>query len=119
MDSGTNPASGEEGYRGILLVISSPSGGGKGTLIRHLLQSVPGVGYSVSWTTRAPRPGAAPGLAVWAAYSGHDPQGNQAWFDWRDGRIVVKNPDQEILAKMRQVAAHFRARVMGDDGEEY
>ena len=62
MDSGTNPASGEEGYRGILLVISSPSGGGKGTLIRHLLQSVPGVGYSVSWTTRAPRPGEVDGV---------------------------------------------------------
>ncbi len=59
------------------------------------------------------------GLAVWVAFSGHDPKGNQAWFDWHDGRIVVKNPDKEILAKMRQVASHFRARVLGDDGEEY
>ena len=48
---------GTDGYRGILFVISSPSGGGKGTLIRRLLETVPGVGYSVSWTTRAPRPG--------------------------------------------------------------
>ena len=45
-----------EGYRGILFVISSPSGGGKGTLIRRLLEAVPGVSYSVSWTTRAARP---------------------------------------------------------------
>jgi guanylate kinase len=44
------------GYRGVLLVISSPSGGGKGTLIRRLLDAVPGVSYSVSWTTRAARP---------------------------------------------------------------
>ncbi len=42
--------------RGILFVISSTSGGGKGTLIRRLLDAVPGVSYSVSWTTRAPRP---------------------------------------------------------------
>jgi guanylate kinase len=49
-------------YRGILFVISSPSGGGKGTLIRRLLQTVPGVGYSVSWTTRAPRPGEVDGV---------------------------------------------------------
>ena len=49
-------------YRGILFVISSPSGGGKGTLIRRLLQAVPGVGYSVSWTTRAPRPGEVDGV---------------------------------------------------------
>jgi guanylate kinase len=45
-----------EGYRGILFVISSPSGGGKGTLIRRLLDGVPGVSYSVSWTTRDARP---------------------------------------------------------------
>jgi guanylate kinase len=49
-------------YRGILFVISSPSGGGKGTLIRRLLEAVPGVGYSVSWTTRAPRPGEVDGV---------------------------------------------------------
>lgn len=51
-----------DGYKGILFVISSPSGGGKGTLIRGLRESVPGVGYSVSWTTRAPRPGEVDGL---------------------------------------------------------
>ena len=59
------------------------------------------------------------GLAVWVAYSGHEPNGNKAWFDWRDGRIIVKNPDEEILNKMRQIAAHFRAKVVGDDGEYY
>jgi len=41
--------------RGILFVVSSPSGGGKGTLIHRVLNTVPGVGYSVSYTTRAPR----------------------------------------------------------------
>src|SRR5438067_9161847 len=41
--------------RGMLIVVSSPSGGGKGTLIDRVLQTVPGVSYSVSYTTRAPR----------------------------------------------------------------
>ena len=43
--------------RGILVVVSSPSGGGKGTLIRRALKMVPNLGYSVSFTTRAPREG--------------------------------------------------------------
>lgn len=43
--------------RGTLFVVSSPSGGGKGTIIRHVLEVVPNLSYSVSFTTRAPRPG--------------------------------------------------------------
>jgi guanylate kinase len=48
--------------RGILFVISSPSGGGKGTLIQRVLPVVPRLGYSVSWTTRAPREGEIEGV---------------------------------------------------------
>ncbi|HKO96229.1 MAG TPA: guanylate kinase [Pyrinomonadaceae bacterium] len=43
--------------RGILFVVSSPSGGGKGTLIRRVLNNVPDLSYSVSFTTRSPRSG--------------------------------------------------------------
>jgi guanylate kinase len=43
------------GDRGMLIVVSSPSGGGKGTLIDRVLKTVPGVSYSVSYTTRKPR----------------------------------------------------------------
>jgi guanylate kinase len=43
--------------RGILFVVSSPSGGGKGTLIRRLLDVVTELSYSVSYTTRGPRNG--------------------------------------------------------------
>lgn len=43
--------------RGILFIISSPSGGGKGTIIREVLRTVPNIGYSVSFTTRAIREG--------------------------------------------------------------
>jgi guanylate kinase len=41
--------------RGTLFVVSSPSGGGKGTIIRHVLDCVENLSYSVSFTTRAPR----------------------------------------------------------------
>lgn len=43
--------------RGILFVVSSPSGGGKGTLIQRVLNKVLNLSYSVSFTTRAPRNG--------------------------------------------------------------
>ena len=59
------------------------------------------------------------GLAVWTAYSGHGKDGNMAWFDYRDGRIVVKNPDDEIIAKMKRIATNLRAKVLGDEGESY
>jgi len=42
---------------GNLIIISSPSGGGKGTLIKAVLKTVPNVGYSVSFTTREMRVG--------------------------------------------------------------
>ncbi|MEW6349233.1 MAG: hypothetical protein AB1646_09235 [Thermodesulfobacteriota bacterium] len=59
------------------------------------------------------------GLAVWTAYSGHGKEGNMAWFDFHDGRIVVKNPDEEIIGKMIAIAEALGARVQGDDGEVY
>lgn len=59
------------------------------------------------------------GLAVWVLYSGHGKEGNMAWFDYRRGRIVVKNPDDEIITKMKAIATHFQAKVLGDEGESY
>ncbi len=47
--------------KGNLIIISSPSGGGKGTLIREVLKIVPKIGYSVSFTTREMREGEANG----------------------------------------------------------
>lgn len=43
--------------KGNLIIISSPSGGGKGTLIKEILKTVPNIGYSVSYTTRLMREG--------------------------------------------------------------
>ena len=41
--------------RGLMLVLSSPSGAGKSTIARHLLDSEPNLALSVSATTRARR----------------------------------------------------------------
>ena len=41
----------------VLLIVSSPSGAGKTTLTRRLFERVPGLSFSVSHTTRAPRAG--------------------------------------------------------------
>jgi guanylate kinase len=43
--------------RGLLIILSSPSGAGKSTLSRMLLDWDPTLSFSVSATTRAPRPG--------------------------------------------------------------
>ena len=43
--------------RGTLFVVSAPSGAGKTTLCREVRLRVPELAYSVSVTTRAPRPG--------------------------------------------------------------
>ena len=46
----------------VLLVLSGPSGVGKGTVGRALLARDPHLGWSVSATTRAPRPGEVDGV---------------------------------------------------------
>lgn len=43
--------------RGLLLILSSPSGAGKSTLARRLMQWDPTLRFSISATTRQPRPG--------------------------------------------------------------
>lgn len=48
--------------QGMLVVISGPSGVGKGTLVKELSKRMPELRHSVSVTTRAPRPGEADGV---------------------------------------------------------
>jgi guanylate kinase len=41
--------------RGIVFIVSAPSGSGKSTLVTSLLEKVPNLAFSVSYTTRKPR----------------------------------------------------------------
>jgi guanylate kinase len=50
------------GRRGIIFVVSAPSGAGKTTIVRRVISQVPGVSLSISCTTRAPRPGEQNGV---------------------------------------------------------
>ena len=45
-----------------LFVLSGPSGAGKSVLIRRILEDLPNIRFSVSSTTRAPRPGETDGV---------------------------------------------------------
>ncbi len=47
--------------RGLLIVISGASGTGKGTVCKKILNDLPAVAYSISATTREPRPGETDG----------------------------------------------------------
>ncbi len=59
------------------------------------------------------------GLAIWTGYSGHGHNHNYAWFDFRNGNIVIKNPDTEIINKVRKIAEQLKASVQGDEGNYF
>ena len=54
---GTPGGTPDSGRRGLLIILSSPSGAGKSTLSRRLLEFDREVRFSISATTRPPRPG--------------------------------------------------------------
>ena len=56
------PSNPNSPLKGLLLVVSSPSGAGKTTLTRRLQRQYPDVGFSVSYTTRPPRTGERDGV---------------------------------------------------------
>ena len=110
-------------------MLSSPSGGGKSTIARHLLEAREDVTYSVSATTRAMRPGEENGrhyffldqaeferrvkageFVEWAEYGGHLYGTLQAEIDrgLASGRHVVLDIE---VAGSRQVRARFPEAV--------
>lgn len=48
-------------HPGNVFVVSAPSGAGKSTLVQRLVRSVPDLIFSISFTTRKPRPGEVEG----------------------------------------------------------
>ncbi len=111
--------------RGMLIVVSSPSGGGKGTLIRRVLKTVPQLGYSVSYTTREPREGeingrdyffvsldefkamvAAGAFLEWAPVHSHfyGTSCSQVEKELDEGRDIILEIDVQGASNVRRVA---------------
>ncbi|MBA3033980.1 MAG: guanylate kinase [Gammaproteobacteria bacterium] len=53
----TSSPSPEAATAGALFIVSAPSGAGKSTLVKMLMERDAGIGHSISYTTRKPRPG--------------------------------------------------------------
>jgi guanylate kinase len=89
--------------RGVMLVISSPSGAGKTTLCRRIISEVPGVELSISATTRSPRPGEQDGADYHfrSVDQFHDMIDRDEFLEWAK---VFKNfygtPRSEVEARL-------------------
>jgi guanylate kinase len=70
--------------QGVLFVVSAPSGAGKTTLCRALRHRYPDLFYSISHTTRAPRPGEQNGIDYFFMSPDEFKQGiqNGVWAEW-------------------------------------
>ncbi|MGC9470740.1 MAG: guanylate kinase [Bacteroidales bacterium] len=55
----------ESAQKGKMIIISAPSGAGKTTIVKHLLQSIPRLSFSVSACSRSPRKGEVNGKDYW------------------------------------------------------
>ena len=70
---------------GVLYVVAAPSGAGKTSLVKALLQKAPAIQLSVSYTTRAPRAGSwtkgvhPPFSSVWRRPAAGKPGSAQRW----------------------------------------
>lgn len=111
---------------GILFVVSSPSGGGKGTLVQRMLDALPDLSYSVSYTTRTPRNGeldgreyffvardrfeqmvAANEFLEWASVHGnlYGTARRQVMREINEGRDIVLEVDVQGAASVRKLIA--------------
>ena len=74
--------------KGLLLVLSAPSGCGKTTMVNRVMSTLPGLVFSVSHTTRHPRIGEVDGVhyhfvegALFSAIRNQQPSGFLEWAE--------------------------------------
>lgn len=113
--------------RGTLFVVSAPSGAGKTTLCREARLRLPDLAYSVSYTTRAPRPGEIEGsdfhfvserafrdlrdrgeFAEWASVHGHlyGTRASVLEAALEDGRDILLDIDTQGADQLRRRYPH-------------
>jgi guanylate kinase len=96
------------------LILSSPSGGGKTTIARMLLERRPDVGYSVSCTTRAPRPGERDGKDYYFL-STEDFEARKARGEFAEWAVVHGNLYGTLRQEVTQVLVSGRHVIMDID----
>ncbi len=88
----------------MLIVLAGPSGVGKGSIVRGVLERSPNLWFSVSMNTRTPRPGERQGVEYWFVDRAEfertrDEGGFLEWFEvYDDLKGTPKAPVDEHLA---------------------
>jgi guanylate kinase len=96
------------------LILSSPSGGGKTTIARMMLERRRDVGYSVSCTTRSPRPGEQDGKDYFFLSKG-DFEAKKARDEFAEWAVVHGNLYGTLRQEVTQVLASGKHVMMDID----
>ena len=113
--------------RGLLLVISGPSGVGKDTVIRRVLEQDPNLRYSVSGTTRRPRPDEKPDenytfltreqfedLVAQGAFLEHASYNGNLYGTFRDRVEQTRDAGRDMVLKIDVQGAEQVRKLMPD-----
>lgn len=111
-------------YTGSMLMVVAPSGAGKSSLVNALLEKDPDIGLSVSFTTRAPRPGEVNGreynflteqeflkrkdagdFLEWASVHGNYYGTSKSWIEsqMKNGKDVILEIDWQGARQVQQL----------------